>query len=47
MTYVNLVIERSFKDGQGTVEINKRTMEKDRKVFTKAKIKQERRQTLG
>ena len=34
-----MVIERSFKDGQGTVEINKRTMEKDRKVFTKAKIK--------
>jgi hypothetical protein len=33
---INLVIEGSFYDDQGTVETNERTMEKDRKAFTKA-----------
>ena len=47
MSYVILVIERSFYDGQGTVETNERTMEKDRKAFTKAETEQERRQALG
>jgi len=44
---INLVIERSFYDGQATLETDGPTMEKDRKTITKAEIRQERRQALG
>jgi hypothetical protein len=36
---INLVIERSFYDGQATLETNGPTVEEDRKTFAKAEIR--------